>query len=363
MINGCIIFSHRRKTPALPLIDRIIQLTRLCSDPKAIDPMLDSLRLVTANWDRVSPLKPDDLSRLEKLEKDLTAYLLAKDPLRRFTPDTLEAHLRSKPTSGVRAKQGVVTTLVGSILTASLGAILPLTGIMPWQLGLTLMIPLFLLGLHAGIAWMYVSTLNTFNTGVRQAFVFICLGIVLLSVAFSHYVAIELLGLNNWEFLQYGGLTFLVAGSYFLIYVGLRRFAILLGIQNFWMSWRNLLGISAVVVLVASLVPHGGRVQTEWFFDIALAGMWLFTTCLAFGAGVAGGIIKNVTPAYARSIHSLYIYLLIGCLGSLGGTVALPVVGQLNGGFLYTLIAVMGIPPQLFLLYTGYSFKKEAGGA
>lgn len=349
------------KNPAIPLIDRIVQLARLCSDRKAIDPLLDSLRVVTANWDRVSPLKPDDIARLEKLEENLRIYLLTKDPLRKFTADTLEAHIKTGATSKVRARRGLITTLVGSMLTASLGVTLPLVGVMPWKQGLTLMIPLFLLALHTGIAWLYISTLSTFNAGVRQAFVFICLGIALLSVAFSHYVAIELLGLNDWEFLRYGGLTFLVAGSYFLIYVGLRHLAKLLGMQNFWMSWRNLLAVSAAVILAASLVPHGGDVQTEWFFDVGLSGMWLFTTCLGFGAGVAGGIIKNVTPAYARSMHSLYIYLLIGCVGSLGGTVALPVVGQLNGGFLYTLIAIMGIPPQLFLLYTGYSFKKEAG--
>lgn len=350
------------ENPAIPLIDRIIQLTRLCSDPKAIDPMLDSLRLITANWDRVSPLKSDDVARLQQLEKALTAYLITEDPLRKFTPGTLETHLKTEPTSGERAKRGLITILVTSVLTASLGVLLPLVGLISWQLGLTLTIPLFLLVLHTGIAWLYISTLRTFNAGVRRAFVYICLGIALLSVAFSHYVAIELLGLNNWEFLQYGGLTFLVAGSYFLIYVGLRHLAKLLGIHNFWMSWRNLLAVSTAVVVAACFVPHGGQVQTEWFFDVALSGMWLFTTCLAFGAGVAGGILKNVTPAYARSMHSLYIYLLIGCLGSLGGTVTLPVVGQLAGGFLYTLIAIMGIPPQLYLLYTGYSFKKESGG-
>ncbi len=349
------------KNPAVLIVDRIVQLVRLCSDPKAIDPLLDSLRIITAKWDRVSPLTSDERARLEEVENGLRTYLLTKDPLRQFTAETLESYLTTGAHSERLARQELITTLVASLLTASLGGLLPLANVIPWQLGLALMIPLFLLMLHTGIAWLYISTLGTFNARVRQAFVYICLGIVLLSVTFSHYVVIEILGLSSWEFLQYGGLTFLAAGSYFLIYVGLRRFAHLLGIHNFWMSWRNWLLVSAAVVVAACLVPHGGQVQTEWFFDVGLSGMWLFTTCLAFGAGVAHGIVKNVTAAYARSMHWLYIYLLVGCVGSLGGAIALPVVGQLNGGFLYTLIAIMGIPPQLLLLYTGYSFKKEAG--
>ncbi len=349
--------------PSKGQVDRIVQLARLGSSPQAMDPLLNSLRAVTANWDGVSPLQPDAEAKLWELEKNLKAYLVTKDPLRKFTTDSLDQYLSTGVSSEMRAQRGVVITLMASVLVASLAILLPLMGALSWDLGFKLMIPLFLLALHTGIAWLYISTLSTFNAGVRRAFAFICAGIVLLSVAFSHYVAIELLGLNDWEFLHYGGLTFLVTASYFLIYVGLRIYAGLLGVRNFWTSWRNLLAVGAVVTLAACLVPHGGSVPTEWFFDVGLSGMWLFTICLAFGAGVAGSIIKNVTPAYARSMHSLYLYLLIGCLGSLGGTIALPVVGQLNGGFLYTLIAIMGIPPQLYLLYTAYSFKKETGGA
>lgn len=351
------------KSPATTRVDRIIQLARLGSDPQAIDPLLDSLRLVTSTWDGVSPLPPESETRLVELEKNLRSYLLNKDPLRNFTTQTLETHLKTKSTNRIRALQELVTTLVVSSLTASLGVWLPVFGVLPWDQGFTLMIPLFLLVLHTGIAWQYISTLGTFNAAVRRAFTFICTGIVLLSVAFSHYVAIELLGLNNLEFLHYGGLTLLVAASYFFIYAGLKMYAGLLGVRSFWTSWRNLLGVSAAVVLAACLAPHGGQVQTEWFFDLGLSGMWLFCAFLVFAAGVAGNIIKNVTVAYARSMRWLHIYLLIGCVGSLGGVIALPVFGQLNGGFLYTLIAVMGIPPQLLLLYTGYSFKKEIGGA
>lgn len=348
-----------QKYPATVQIERITQLARLGSNPQAIDPLLDILRTVTIRWDGVSPLQPADNMRLQELEKNLKTYLLTEEPLRKFTAEGLETYLKTGATSDARALRGLVATLVVSVLAALLGVLLPLAGVLPWDQGLKLMIPLFLVALHGGIALLYFSALGTFNASMRRAFVFICLGIVLLSVAFSHYVAIELFGLNDWEFLRYGGLTLLDASSYFFVYVGLRLYAKALGVQNFWSSWKNLLWVGALVVLAAWVAPHGGNVPTEWFFDIGLAGLWLFTTFLVFGAGVAGGILKSVTPAYARSMRWLHMYLMIGWVGSLGGAVALPVVGQLNGGFLYTLIAIMGIPPQLLLLYTGYSFKKE----
>lgn len=339
-------------------IDRIISLARLGSDPNAIDPMLDDLRSVTATWDGQQPLDQANESRLNSLESQLKNYLINTDPLRRFTLETLEKSVSETDKVKINPKRDLYVVLGSSIGASAMMFILPVFGL-PLQKSLLLTIPVFLVVLHIGIAWLYLSALSNFKQEFRQAFVLICAGIVLLSVTFSHYTLIELLGLGDQQLFRYGGITGLATLSYGLFYFGLRKYAGLLNIKNFFTSVGALLGISAAVVVVAILVPHGGENVVEPFFDLSFACLCLFSVFLFFDAGVAGKITKSVTPAYAKSMKWLYIYLVAGFIGSLGGTLGLPIVGQLSGGFLYVLLAVLGIGPQLILLYTGYLFKKE----
>lgn len=340
-------------------VERIIQLAKLGSDPEAIDPMLDGLRTATADWDGVSPLSDLSRARLKGLEIQLKNYLVNKDPLRKFTPETLEDYLASANTNNSTAKRDAISIIVGSVVAAGIPLLIPVFSFFPFQKSLLLTIPLFLVVLHIGIAWLYLSALSNFKKEFRQAFLFICIGIILLSIAFSHYVMIELFEVGTQELFRYGGLTLLAASCYFFMYIGLRQYAKLMSVKSTSASLLTLFGASVVVVLLAILVPHGGQQGSELYFDLGLAGVWLFSLFLGFCMVISGKITKSVTPAYAKSMKWLHIYFILGFVGSLGSVIALPIIGQLNGGFLYTLIALLGIIPQLMLLYTGYSFKKE----
>lgn len=339
-------------------IERILVLAKLGSDPETIDPLLDTLRIVTAQWDETKPLGPDDQSSLDELEQKLRTHLLHDDSLRRFTPETLNERLRPRQTKHDTAKRDALFILVASAVAAGLPFLLTLFSF-PFQKSVLLTIPFFLVTLHAGIAWLYLSALSNFKQEFKRAFILICVGIILLAVVFSHYIAIEFLGLAQLPLFRYGGITALATLCYAFMYFGLRKYAGLLNIKSFFTSLPVLLGVAGVVVAAAVLVPHAKQQAFEPYFDLALACLWLFTMFLAFGAGVAKQITKNVTIAYAKSMHWLYVYLISGCIGSLGGALGLPIAGELNGGFLYILIAAMGIGPQLLLLYTGYLFKKE----
>lgn len=321
--------------------------------------MLESLREVTAQWDGQSPLDPSNQLRLQSLENELRDYLITKDPLRKLTPETIDNYLKSPEKTSTATLTQVIVIVLLSFFNAVSALILPVLGLVPWQNGFLLMVPLFFVTLHIGIAWLYFSALSNFKQEFKNAFVLICMGILLLSVVFSHYVIIELLGLGNLLLFRYGGILALVTASFGLIYFGLRKYAGLLKINNFFTSLKWLGLVSVAVIAAAVLAPHPGQQSFEPFFDFALASMWLFTMFVGFSAGVARQISKNVTIAYAKSMKWLYIYLILGFVGSFGGTIGLPLVGELNGGFLYVLIGVMGVIPQLFLLYTGYLFKKE----
>lgn len=335
-------------------IDRILLLAKLGSDPRSIDPMLDDLRRITAGWNRVEPLSESRLITLRQLEANLKNYLINSDPLRRFTSETLEARLQNQRGDAPgESKRDLAIVSCASLLAAVAALLL--------NKSVLLTIPFFLVTLHIGIAWLYLSALVNFKKEFRQAFIYICIGIVLLSVAFSHYIAIELLKLGEYQLFRYGGITALATICYVFMYIGLRKYAGLLGIKSFFTSLPKLLGVSLAVVAAAILVPHTGQQTFEPYFDFSLACIWLFTMFLAFGVGVSRQITKSVTPAYAKSMKWLHIYLILGCVGSLGSALGLPIMGQLNGSALYILIAALGIGPQLILLYTGYSFKKETG--
>jgi hypothetical protein len=343
-------------------IDRIIQLAKLGADRAEIDLLLDVLRAVTVHWDQQLPLNDKDMAQLATLESKLRNYLITQDPLRRFTPESLETYLKTGRQPGiVAARISLMVIIATSIFVPALVLLLPLFSSFPLQESFLLTIPLFLVVLHIGIAWLFFSALKNFKPEFKRAFFFMCVGIVLFSVAFSHYVIIELLGLGQSELFRYGGLTLLDASCYFFMFIGLRQYAQLLKIKGVAMSWPAVIGIGVALSALAIVVPHTGQQPFEPFFDLSLIGVWLFSMFLALNAVVSGSIVKSVTPAYAKSMRLLHIYFIAGWVGSLGSVLGLPIVGQLNGGFLYILIAILGIIPQLLLLYAGYSFKKETG--
>jgi hypothetical protein len=285
--------------------------------------------------------------------------LVNKDPLRKFTPVTLEDYLNSANNQLSTTKRDAIVIIIGSIIAGGTPLLLSVLSSFPLQKSLLLTIPVFLVFLHIGIAWLYLSALSNFKKELQQAFLFICIGIILLSIAFSHYVIIELFEVGTQELFRYGGLTLLAASCYFFMYIGLRQYARLMNVKSKSTSLLTLFSSSAVVAVSAIIIPHGGQQGSEPHFDLGLSGVWLFSLFLFFCMVVSGKITKSVTPAYAKSMKWLHIYFILGFVGSLSSVIALPIIGQLNGGFLYTLIALLGIIPQLMLLYAGYSFKKE----
>lgn len=77
-------------------VDAVTYLAALASSPKAIDPLLDSLREITATMQPNQPLSEADLLTLAHVYQQLEQYLLSEDPLRSFNKPTLEAKIRQK---------------------------------------------------------------------------------------------------------------------------------------------------------------------------------------------------------------------------------------------------------------------------
>lgn len=337
------------------LVDRIGYLCSLASDPIAVGRMTDTLRDVTSRWRPPAPMDTQDRTALSQLERDLKAYLMRDDPLRAFTPQTLEERLQAKNQIN-KDTSSLLYVLLVSVAAGAGSFAVPSRLSAEYRTLLT--VPLFFLALHIGIAWFYLSALRNFNQTFRSAFTFFCVGLVLLSLGFSHYVLIQLFGWHDYPAFRYGGITILISICFVFFYLGLRLYAGLLHIKSWLMSLPLVASITAGLVALAVFVPHP-PVPHETYYDISLACAALLPLFSALAAGLAHKIIRNVTPAYGRSMKWLYAYLLMVSIGSIPSTIALYWIGELYGSTLYTVIALCGIGPQLLLLYTGYSFKKE----
>jgi hypothetical protein len=340
------------------LIDRIIYLGSLASERGAIDPMMETLREVTAHWQDTASLIAQDRRALQQLETQLKTYLVTKDPLRAFTPASLEQRLQeqAQPIHKGADKQSLAVVLAVSVLAAGIGFALPL----PLSFGdrLLLSTPLFFLALHIGIAWFYLSALRQFNKELKRAFFFFCLGIIVLSIGFSHYVVTQLLQIYDHPVLRYGGVTWLICIPFILMFIGLRIYAQLLKVKSRLMSLPATLAIVGLVALVAIFAPHA-PVGSEVWFDFWALGVAMIPTFALMGSVLARKISQASTLAYSKSLNWLYYYTLVVGLGSVAAGACLFIFGELYGVALNIVIAICGIPPQLVLLYTGYLFKKE----
>jgi len=72
------------------LLDIVLYIASLASNPSDIDPILDEVRMVTSRLTPDQPLPADDLERLAQTYSKLEGYLAAHDPLRAFTPQDLQ---------------------------------------------------------------------------------------------------------------------------------------------------------------------------------------------------------------------------------------------------------------------------------
>jgi hypothetical protein len=179
-----------------------------------------------------------------------------------------------------------------------------------------------------------------------------------LSLAFSHYVLIQLFDLGSIAWLEYGGFTWLFGIPFLLIYLGARIYGRLLSIKSRFMSLKVVGGITATVAALIVVLPHP-YVNNVLYFNFFVMGAAMIPIFGLSSGVLLRAIKKRVTSLYAKPIVWLYRYALMVGAGGFAATVALFVLGGLHGTALNIVTAVCGVPPQILLLYTGYSFKRE----
>lgn len=341
------------------LINRITYLASLASESKVIDPMLDSLRQVTARWNRSGPLEKADHTILVGLEDQLKEFLIKKDPLRSFTAEDLEDRIRLRETSEPKFNSYVIALLV-SFGIAGLAYLIPSSDLTLEHKNLiaacTQMLTSQLITM-----WLYLSNLNNFKKEFRQAFVYLSIGILPLGVLFGQIGLVQILGIEEAAPFQYAGVSYFATLAFVIMYFGLRKYVSLLKIKTKVSSIAGILGVSAFVAAAMALIPHPSVPKSELFFDISLAAIMVAFIFALANAILIRKIMKLVSTAYRKPLLILYIYMFACIFGTAVAGGAMYVLGELSGGNLTIVILLAAIPQQLLLMYSGYQFEKHIG--
>jgi hypothetical protein len=80
--------AETKKTP----LDMVIYASGLVSDPHLIDPLLDEVRIISANAGSDQTTTPADTQKLLNVYLQLEGHLTTKEPLRSFTKQELRTH-------------------------------------------------------------------------------------------------------------------------------------------------------------------------------------------------------------------------------------------------------------------------------
>ncbi|HKU18838.1 MAG TPA: hypothetical protein VJP80_06220 [Candidatus Saccharimonadales bacterium] len=346
------------------LVDRIVYMGTLASERSVIDPLMDTLRLVTTRWHGNQPLEASDRTQLLELETRLKDYLTHRDPIRMFAAAELEARLRKQTDGSASANRYSVyfwlTILISTAVAAAVFAITASSSL-SLESRIVLPAPFFFLVLQFGSIWFYLSAVKRFNPAFRRAFVFVCAGVLSMALLYIELIAVTLFKLDRFPAFQYAGITGLVSLQFIWMYVGFRAYCRLLAARSRFLSLKLLAALLVLAPVLAIIVPRKQPVAAL-YFDISFACFVVLFVFVLFDAGLTRQIVRHVTPAYAKSMQWLYWYFASSLPAVVGVCVLIAVRGTLKGNALNITEVALGILPQILLLYTGYLFKKETSG-
>lgn len=338
------------------LIDGIIRLASLASVRERIDPMLDTLRAITAKLGPNQPLNDTDRQQLVALHKQIKNYLSHDDPVRSFSEEKLDSLLEEDRQPLL--KRHPFLTLVGVWLLGSILAMVAMALPVETSAKQFLAISFFWIGIHSGIAWFYLSSLSNFKAESRKAFGLIVTGTIITGLGTAHYPLVQLFHLEKNPWFAFGGLNEIFALASLFLYLGPRAFVRLLGIKTKLTDLRLMIGTS---VGMCALVILAGRLQQpvhEPFYDLTLCCSGLILVWMTLGALLSWRATRTVTVQYTRGLRWYTASLaLIGIGTAIAMIYQIFFVSDITKGLPIPIFSVF-IVTELLMLQAGYTFKK-----
>ncbi len=334
------------------LIDKVVYTASLVSSPTDIDVPLDTLRKVTARED--GPLGQADTAKLNSLQGELENYLVTRERLRFFTRESLRVQIDQYMQGYTSSKSRILLLIVvGVAIALAVGAAsLPLSSISQRvQAGGATAFS----AITVGAAWLFLAALPAFQSRLRQAFIVICTGMILLGLSLLEQPIIEIFELREVSSLLYP-IPILVAAT--LFHIGNAMYVRLAGVKTVLTKAWPVVVVCLVASVITFFLPHPPSAEAELVYDLA-AAIWVCILVLpVVSAIILAKAAQSLPELYKVPIGRLFqamIPIIVVCAYQY---VVRVVAGSYMDGIvayvLFSLILVMAIG----LLRAGYAFNK-----
>ncbi len=296
-------------------IDRIIYLASLASDKMAIDPMLDTLRTITVKGTTGQNISKQDQASLGELENKLTNFLIKNDPVRAFNKESLQAQVDKhfKITNPARHAKIVTLRQIGLIVGLAFMAYGAMYLFVRDDASIrgALAVPAMLTVLVIGLAWLFNSVRKALVPGAKRAYGVLTLGIVMSVITSLQYPLLTIFpAVAATPMFSYGGFLPPSTIQYALFFVGMVLYAKQFsGVKSRLLNWRFVASAIAVIILIATLVPHTPS-EHEILFDISLAS-FAVNIFLSQSAAIIGfKVARHITKPYSKAIKAFALSLM-----------------------------------------------------
>ena len=341
-----------------PHIDRIVYTASLATRSEDVDGMLDALRVITSQVNRDDPVSDSRKKDMADIQRQLEQYLLTKEKVRSYTPDSLKLQisLHMQGNNYTKRTRVQLWATVGVALATAfcLAVFLPLKT--PDQRGLVGGATTFSL-LTVGAALLFLTALPAFKSELRRAFGLICGGVALLGLSLLGQPIMEILGLRQYTLTSIlYTIPILIAAI--LFHTGDALYARILGVKNWWTGIMPLIIGAIVMITFSYLVPHPATSEPESIHDL-VAAMWgvmlLTPTCSAI---VLAMTVPRVSDLYKSPLRWLFLSMFpiiaVVSYQYIVRIVAGPYMHGVVAYVLFSLVTLMG----LALMQAAYSFNK-----
>lgn len=296
------------------LIDKIVYLASLVSDPMTIGQKLDRMRGITAAHTRGTALSNKDTATLENVYGEIEQYLISQDPQRVFTAEELRQRVVERfelkgHITRLRKKLLTIALLVAAFGGLSLLVPVPATQDEPLEFYLRLAIPTVFTILHLGAAWLFLSALRNFRATFKTAYRLIAGGIVALGLAQLQLVVLGLLDLWSDPWVTIGIISVIFSVAFCLIFYGIRMVGAPLGVRNLATSPMTIAFCILVACVLVVISPHYPAPVSELYVDIGSAGLAIAAVLATTTSIAALSIRRQLSALYKQPLGALAVAL------------------------------------------------------
>lgn len=245
-------------------IDTVIYLASLASNSRDIEPILDELRRVTSN---ITPGQVPDKAQnatITQVQQKLEDYLINRDPIRAFTPETLQQSIRTHFANHAplrRLRWTIAAIWAAAFIASALTHIIPnsLSTDARGQAGGFF----FSLVLGSGSAYLFLTALRNFQPELKPAFRLLCIAPFIIGLSQMQLLIAAVFGIGSTPLMRYGGINITFFIAMVCMYYGIRIYAQKLGIRSWATSqgtfWGGAAAVAILTALLASLVTSATR--------------------------------------------------------------------------------------------------------